>query len=70
MRNNCIIIWYSDQKKQYFLNTGEEINSNSTGFKVDFDNILYTMEDSKLKLATKIKNRLNEARRDVTSDSY
>ena len=67
MKNNCIIIWYSEHQKKYFINTKNELSLFSTGFRKDHDTILYTMEPKQMKLATKIKNRLNDARQLVAT---
>ena len=62
MRMNCIIIWYSEHQKKYFINTQDELALAETGYIEENDTVLYTMESKQLRLATKIKNRLNEAR--------
>ena len=68
MKNNGIIIWYSEHQKKYFINTEDELKLADTGFIEENDTILYTMELHQRKLAMKIKNRLNEARELVAID--
>lgn len=62
MRKNCIIVWHSEHRKKYFTNTIDELHLLSTGFNEENDTILYEMNPEQMKLATKIANRLNEAR--------
>lgn len=62
MSSNRIVIWYSDQTKEYYLHSEEEIFNKTTKYQKDFDHILYAMENDQLSIATKIKDRLNQAR--------
>jgi len=62
MGETCIILWYSNQKEKYYINTKLEIENNTCGYVKDLDNVLYIMEEGQLSLAKKIMSRLNQVR--------
>ncbi|MGB3464767.1 MAG: hypothetical protein WBA74_05845 [Cyclobacteriaceae bacterium] len=68
MKEEKLVIWYSNSYDNYRINTATEVRSGISDFSEDFDNILYIMEENQHKIAEKIKDRLNDVRNLVMAE--